>query len=264
MNTLDIPLPETLQHRIRFCDLTLSRTRLYGAVIGAGVIYISSGLIESDLFLNIAIILVVLSAPILSLAYFLHQNLKILIEKLIDSGAVGPNDLFDRSIYPAYKFAFPLQFLSLHIMTFIAGLIIVDRLILIRNCELCNETTHFIFMVIGIVIALVTKEIFGFFNRKKSSQAFYTHNQPVISCTFEALAVDDEDKDHKHVYLTAPNGVRVDANEYARALRDAKRDAEESGVNLGKSIATSPKVLDAYRRLQTRLAEALAARIKSQ
>lgn len=229
---------------------------MFGAVAAAGVLYISSGLMKSELYLSLAIILLVFSTFILSLAYFLHQNLQILIRKLIDSNAVRSNDLYDSEIYPVYQDAFQIQFLSLNILGFIATLIVIDRLLLIRDCASCDETYLF-FMILGLASFFAGGQFVKLVKSRKKGQSQESHNQPVLRCTFVSMPVGDGEDDHKHIYLRTESGINIDANDYIQVEMKAIQDAKARGDDPDKVVYTSPEVMKSFKALQARLIEAL-------
>ena len=81
-------LKETYQLRLLHYEAMMSRTNIFGAAIGAAVIYVSSGRIGSDLILASVVSLLCVAAVTLLRSHIVYRLLADTIRTLIESGHI--------------------------------------------------------------------------------------------------------------------------------------------------------------------------------
>ena len=89
-------IKETYQLRLLHYETMMSRTKIFGAAIGAAVIYISSGRISSEVILASVVSLLCIAAISLMRSHIVYQSLADAIRTLIESGHI----YVDESVKP--------------------------------------------------------------------------------------------------------------------------------------------------------------------
>ena len=257
-STITMPnLPETYQHRLMYCDSLASYSKLYGIALGAAVIYACSGLIDSPLVLSIAVVLIVAAAYFVSCAYFLRQGLVLEINKLIDSGAIAPNDLFNPTIYPKNRYGIVFLHLALNAIVLLAIVILQSHLAPVIHEAIdvtYNEVRTLAMLAVGFFIGTAIKY------QKQIKGRRYSYAYPQLLFHLQWYDKDpDSCTSRKRVRLMISNGVSVstDAEDFHQEVKSTFAEADDKAASHSELLSQNPQLMESYHDMMQRLLDTL-------